>query len=189
MAEKVKTLEVGPGLHFHLRPFTTGPLVERLSLSGFIVQSADSLLIEYKLQGPLKCIKWPSILPADKRCHDLWRHTCFELFFGIQGDASYWEMNLSPSGCWNIYSFDNYRDGMREDRTIGSPVCRIISDTDSLSLSCSLGYNSIINNDSPIEIGLCSVVEGMDGSTSYWAIEHHGAEPDFHDRRSFKTLK
>jgi hypothetical protein len=163
--------------------------VERLSLSVFIAQAAESLLVEYQLQGPLECIKRPSILPVAERRHELWRHTCFELFFGIQGEAAYWEVNLSPSGCWNIYHFDNYRIGMREDSTIEPPLCRIISDTDSLSLSCSLKYNSIIDNASPIEVGISSVVEAIDGSTSYWAIEHHGAEPDFHDRRSFQILK
>jgi hypothetical protein len=163
--------------------------VERLSLSGFIALTAESLLVEYKLQGPLECINRPSILPVAERRHELWRHTCFELFFGIQGETAYWEVNLSPSGCWNIYHFDNYRTGMREDSTIEPPLCRIISDTDSLSLSCSLEYNSIIDNASLIEVGISSVVEAIDGSTSYWAIEHHGAEPDFHDRRSFQILK
>jgi hypothetical protein len=163
--------------------------VERLSLSVFIAQAAESLLVEYQLQGPLECIKRPSILPVAERRHELWRHTCFELFFGIQGEAAYWEVNLSPSGCWNIYHFDNYRTGMREDNTIEPPLCRTISDTDSLSLSCSLEYNSIIGNASLIEVGISSVVEAIDGSTSYWAIEHHGAEPDFHDRRSFQILK
>lgn len=186
MTEDAKNLEVGPEVHFHLRPFTSRSLVERLSLSGCISLTAKSLLIEYKLQGPLECINRPSILPVAERRNGLWRHTCFELFFGIQGETAYWEVNLSPSGCWNIYHFDNYRTGMREDSTIGPPLCRIISDTDSLSLSCSLEWNSIIDNAFPLEIGISSVVEAIDGSISYWAIEHHGTEPDFHDRRSFQ---
>lgn len=189
MTENAKSSEIGSGVHFCLRPFTSGPLVERLSLSGFIAITAGTLLIEYKIQGALERINRPSISPVAGRCHELWRHTCFELFLGIQGETAYWEVNLSPSGCWNIYHFDDYRTGMREESTIGPPLCRIISDIDSLSLSCSLEYNSIIDNASSIEIGVSSVVEAIDGRTSYWAIEHHGTEPDFHDRRSFQILK
>ncbi len=188
MTEHAKALDVGTRVHFQLRPFASGPLVGRLSLSAVIAQTAETLFVEYKLQGPLECINRPSILPVAERRHELWRHTCFELFFGIQGEAAYREVNLSPSGCWNIYHFDNYRAGMIEDSTIRPPVCRIISHTDSLSLSCFLEYNSIIDRISPILIGICSVVETIDGSISYWAIEHHGPKPDFHDRRSFKFL-
>jgi hypothetical protein len=160
--------------------------VERLSLSGFIAITADTLLIEYKIQGALERINRPSISPVAGRCHELWRHTCFELFLGMQGETAYWEVNLSPSGCWNIYHFDDYRTGMREEGTIGPPRCRIISDIDLLSLTCSLNFNGIIDTSSHLEIGICSVIEATDGSVGYWAIEHHGVQPDFHDRRGFQ---
>lgn len=186
MTVNAKSFEVGSKVHFHLRPFNSEPLMEGFSLSGCIDLTAESLGIEYKLQGPLKCIKRPSILPNPGRRNELWRHTCFELFFGLQGEAAYWEVNLSPSGCWNIYHFDDYRTGMREDSAIGPPLCHINSDTDSLSLRCSLECSSIIDNPSPFEIGLSAVIEAIDGSTSYWAIEHQGTKPDFHDRRGFQ---
>jgi hypothetical protein len=31
-------------------------------------------------------------------------------------------------------------------------------------------------------------MEAIDGSISYWALDHHGTEPDFHNRRSFQVF-
>lgn len=189
MTENAKCLDVESGVHFRLRPFTSAALVKRLSLSGLINRTVDTLLIEYIIQGELECINRPSIFPVAERSHELWRHTCFELFFGLQGEAAYWEMNLSPSGCWNVYHFDDYRTGMREEAVINPPRLRIISDTDMLSLTCWLDINGIIGNLSRLEIGISSIIEAIDGSISHWAIDHHGVQPDFHDRRSFQILK
>jgi hypothetical protein len=175
-------------VEFQLRPFTAGPLVEKLSLSGFIARTAGILRIEYKVQGSLECINRPSISPVAHCRHELWRHTCFELFFGIPGEAAYWEVNLCPSGCWNLYHFDGYRTGMREESAVGPPICDIVSDTDLLSLNCTLNFNGIINSFSQLEVGVSSVVEAIGGSISYWALKHHGTAPDFHDRRSFQVL-
>jgi hypothetical protein len=173
---------------FQLRPFTSGPLEEKLSLSGLIAGTAGTLSIEYKVQGSLECINWPSISPVAHRRHELWRHTCFELFFGIPGEAAYWEVNLCPSGCWNLYRFDGYRTGMREESAADPPLCRVVFGTDLLSLTCTLDFNGIIDGSSQLEVGVSSVIEAIDGSISYWAFKHHGTVPDFHDRRGFQVL-
>src|SRR5690349_6874783 len=43
---------------------------------------------------------------------ELWRHTCFEVFVAIDGQASYHEFNFAPSHEWQIYAFRAYRDLM-----------------------------------------------------------------------------
>jgi hypothetical protein len=173
------------GTHFRLRPFISGSLAKKLSISGSLVRTAGSLLIEYKVRGWLEGIKWPSNSSVACRRHRLWRHTCFEFFCGIQGETGYWEVNLCPSGCWNVYRFDGYRSGMREEGAVGPPTCRVAAARDLLSLACTVNFNGIIEDSSTLELGLGSVIEATDGSTGYWAIDHPGAEPDFHDRRGF----
>jgi len=42
---------------------------------------------------------------------DLWRHTCFEAFIAIEGEAAYHEFNFAPSGQWAAYELRGYRDG------------------------------------------------------------------------------
>ena len=126
------------------------------------------------------------------RCHELWRQTCFELFFGMKSDSAYWEVNHAPHGgesnCWNAYHFTGYRSQMQEEESVNTPVCHVVQDAGLFSYSCTLDYTGLINDSSDLEVGVSSVIEATDGSISYWAIEHHGTEPDFHNRRSFSML-
>ncbi len=170
---------------FQLRPCTPGELTETLAVSGYLARKADTLMVKYRVHGTLKNIKHPAALPFSPRLHELWRHTCFELFIGSKGESGYLEVNVSPSGAWNVYHFSDYRKGMREDRSVGQPLFRVATGDDFLSLSCSISLNTVIDDAATIEVGVSSVIETVDGALSYWAVVHPGSEPDFHDRRTF----
>jgi hypothetical protein len=176
------------GLHFQLRPFIFRSSTEELSLSGFIARKAGSLLIENVVRGPLELIHWPSTPMISGRCHELWRHSCFEVFFGIKGEPAYWEVNLCLRGCWNAYRFDGYRSGMQEEGAFAQPLCHVVEDNDVLSLTCSIDLNAIVDDSAELEVGLSSVIEAKDGTIDYWAIEHYGPVPDFHNRQSFSVV-
>ncbi len=75
---------------------------------------------------------------------------------------------------------------MRPEDIIDPPLCRVVTGTDLLTLACRLNLNGIIGKYSQLEVGVSSIIEATDGSISYWALEHHGMAPDFHDRRSFQ---
>lgn len=179
--------EQQPGAYFQLRPFSSGLLEKNLSLGGSLTRTPGGLVIEYRLQGSLDDINLSSrssIAQAGRR-HELWRHTCFELFFATPGKAAYWEFNLCPSGCWNVYHFTGYRTGMREERTVAQPLCQVVKGADLLSMTCTLNFSTIIDGACQLDIGVAGVIEAADGSISYWALDHLGAQPDFHDRRGF----
>jgi hypothetical protein len=171
--------------HFRLRPFTSGQLPERLTLTASLVRRPGILQIEYRVEGELDCIDWSAPLPGSTRCQELWRRTCFEFFISIKDASEYWEGNVCPNGCWNIYRFTGYRIGMQEEGTIGQPVCRLVMDRSCLTLSCAADITGIIDDTTDIELGVSAVLKEKDGKTSYWALVHSGEEPDFHDRRSF----
>ena len=173
------------GTHFQLRPYETGPSMGSLFLCGYLVRRSGELNIEYRLEGGLDCIRWPGTSRAQSRCHELWRQTCFELFFGVKGDPSYREVNLSPSGCWNVYHFTDYRTGMREDTSLGHPVFRVICDNAFWSLVCTINLKGFIDDHFDLEVGVCSVLQTTDGNLSYWAIDHPETVPDFHNRTGF----
>jgi hypothetical protein len=179
------THEEQAGVHFQLRPFTVGPMTENLSISGYLARKSGVVEIEYRVEGALELVSWPGTSQVKGRCHELWRQSCFELFFGIKGDIAYWEVNLSPNDCWNMYFFTDHRTGMREEKAIDQPVCHVATDGDLLSLSCTLDFNGLIDDCSDLEVGVSSVLQTTDGSASYWAIDHCGKEPDFHNRSSF----
>jgi hypothetical protein len=163
-------------------------MTEALSISGYVVRQSGAMKIKFQVEGALDLFLWRRTCEVVGRCHELWRHTCFEVFFGIKGDPAYWEVNLSPNNCWNVYHFTNYRSQMQEEGSIRKPICHVVQDAGLLSFSCTLDYTGLIDDSSDLEVGVSSVIKATDGSTSYWAIEHHGTEPDFHNRTGFSML-
>ncbi len=79
-----------------------------------LAREASGLLqLTYRVFGALGRIEIPRTEPA-LRTDELWKHSCFEAFFGA-GDG-YYEFNLSPSTQWAAYRFDGYRTGMAGGR-------------------------------------------------------------------------
>jgi len=183
----VRDDEQQPQASFQLRPFSLGVVEENLSLGGSLTRTSGGLVVQYRLQGSLENINLSSMssIADGARRHELWRHTCFELFFTAPGKAAYWELNLCPGGCWNLYRFDGYRSGMGEERMIGQPLCQVVTDAELLSMTCTLNFITLIDDACQLDIGIAAVIEAADGSISYWALDHFGREPDFHDRRGF----
>jgi len=137
------------------------------------------------MAGGLERIVLPAPALSVSRRHELWRRTCFEVFFGISGQAAYWEGNFSPAGDWNIYRFTDYRQEMAEEQRPGRPLCRVVTDKSRLELSCSMDIHDLCPDAEVLTAGIACVVMETSGRLSYWAIDHCGARPDFHDRRSF----
>lgn len=121
--------------------------------------------------------------PARRRRDELWRHTCLELFAAPPGSAAYLEFNLAPTGDWNLYRFDAYREGMRpmegdlwvDVRRAGTQYAGAVRGT---ALPAFLGRG-------PVAVGPAAVVEYADGACAYWALAHSGGKPDFHRRDAF----
>ena len=174
--------------HFQLQPFTAEALTEKVAISGRIVRQSGMIQVEYQVVGASACTLPSQNVRGPGRCHDLWRQTCFELFFGIQGKSAYWEVNFSPNGCWNMYHFTDYRNGMREELLVDQPCFDIIGDGDFFSLRCTIGCQSFIDDSVDLELAVSSVIQDTRGNTSYWAINHHGSKPDFHNRTSFSMV-
>jgi hypothetical protein len=138
-----------------------------------------------------------------QRRDGLWQHTCFEAFVGVLGSEPYWEFNLAPSGDWNVYRFDGYRDGQAPEVVDGplpltvmgpraAPAaadCRLTAPRALLELDLCCSLPPLLQErwqaGSTLELGLTAVLEGRDGDLSYWALQHPGSEPDFHDRRGW----
>lgn len=144
------------------------------------------LSIEYRLEGDLRSVVWPVPNLCISRRHELWRQTCFELFFGIPGEDGYWEINLGPDGCWNLYRFTGYRQGMREDAAVDLLICRITRESNRFALSCRIDdFDRLVPDWQELEVGIAGMVMETTGAAGYWAIDHMEKSPDFHSRRSF----
>ncbi|MBU1567307.1 MAG: DOMON-like domain-containing protein [Proteobacteria bacterium] len=173
------------GYHFQLRPFAPVRDSHGFCFGGSLHRLPGVLAIEYRLEGDLRSVVWPAPCAAISRRHDLWRQTCFEIFFGIPGESAYWEVNLGPGGCWNLYHFTDYRQGMHEDASVDRLTCHMARDGDTFSLACRINVKKIVPDCLGLEVGAAGVVFDTTGAVSYWAIDHLEAMPDFHIRKSF----
>jgi hypothetical protein len=145
------------------------------------------LLLTYSAGGALDKILWPaSLSSAPQRRDELWKHTCFEAFIKPAEQDSYWEINLSPAGDWNVYHFTGYRNGMAKEEAIQSLHPIFTKQGNQWQLSCEL-WVPAWSEAKKLEIGLTSVIEDPSAEISYWAIHHAGPQPDFHLAKSFTS--
>lgn len=178
--------------NFDLKPFT--PTDIKIQLTGSIhLDQNNHLHINYILTGDIDNIAIPQFSTQPSRQDNLWENTCFEFFLGQPNNSVYWEFNLSPTGDWNIYHFDNYREGMQPETAFDRLPFSIEQVSDRLNLSLTLDLNPIFPNPSNLEVAITAVVKSLNRNISekirenisYWAVSHLGQVPDFHLRNSF----
>jgi hypothetical protein len=185
--------------HFSLIPFPDNCPHPEIEITGQIERLDQQLSINFQLTGEIEKIAVTKcacgIAPPDEnpsRRNELWQTTCFEFFLGLEGSPKYWEFNLSPAGHWNIYRFDDYRQGMTEELAFQSFPFLVKDQSDSLTLSLDLDLETIISSTQALEVGITTVIQSKineliseQNSITYWALTHVGKEADFHQRKSF----
>lgn len=172
---------------FILQPFQEESFTANLQIFGTLARSGTSLLISYELSGNVDsvCFPPPFMTTAPRRRDELWQATCFEFFIGVSGSPQYWEINLSPSGDWNVYAFTDYRQGMREETSITALPFTVDRQPEFYRLELDFLLKKLIAPDQPIEIAVSAVLLGNNGQRGFYALTHCGSQPDFHQRESF----
>ena len=178
--------------HFSLIPFPDNCPHPEIEITGQIERLNQQLSITFQLTGEIEKIAVTPADPNPSRRNELWQTTCFEFFLALKGSPKYWEFNLSPGGYWNIYRFDDYRQGMAEELAFQSLPFLVKVKPDSLTLSLSLDLETIISSTQALEIGITTVIQSKindliseQDAITYWALTHVGKEADFHQRKSF----
>ena len=143
------------------------------------------LALDYELLAPASELIWPAATTPPERRDELWQSTCLELFIAQPNEPRYWEINLSPSGDWNVYQLDGYRQGLQAEASIQR--IRVSSQTvaDQHQLQATVELPAALSQAASLEANLCAVLEHANGSNSYWALCHPGSEADFHARAGF----
>lgn len=144
------------------------------------------LTFSYRLSGDTACLRIPE-KQTPSRTDNLWQHTCFEAFIGMEGETAYHEFNFSPSGQWAAYAFSDYRQRTDALPVIATPKISTRIFTDRLELEAIIDVTTILQppGGAPLRIGLSAVIENRNVETSYWALCHPAGKPDFHDHRTF----
>ncbi len=170
---------------FSLFPFSAQD-APNLTISGMVERTNNRFSVNYTLAGNLGEVFLPSLATNPARKDELWRTTCFELFLAVKGSPQYWEFNMSPSGDWNVYVMDAYRQvNMKPEARIQQLQFQAQMEWNCLSLKAEIDLNSILQNEQVIQAGITSVVQLNTKRESYWALVHPQANADFHLRDSF----
>jgi hypothetical protein len=170
---------------FELQPFSGQSPIPPIQIEGQVVRHAERLSIRYILLDPKRQVIIPKRSLPPARQHNLWATTCLEIFFGSSASTAYWEVNLSPTGHWNFYHFDDYRSGMCEEAAISLLPFLTHHRGTEFDLQIEIELQPFVLADQALDIGISAVIDSRDHQLSYWALAHPGAEADFHRRDSF----
>jgi hypothetical protein len=171
---------------FTLRPFEKTH--HDLAITGTMNYHSGQLSISYEITGDLSKLLIPPPVDIPVRQLALWEATCLEFFLAPVVQPNYWEFNLAPSGNWQVFKLDSYRQGLRDEEVLESLPFAVEVDDLALKLKVSIDLTKIISAQIPLEISVTAVIQDIDGDFSYWAIDHAGTSADFHLRDSFKNL-
>lgn len=145
------------------------------------VRGDDGVLrLRYRLTGDMGGVCLPAA--AEPAFADgLWRETCLEAFVRGDGQADYFELNISPSRQWAAYHLDGYREGMTPASDVPAPEIETQRGAKVFGLAArvDLGRGAGIGGAS-WRLGLSAVIQETDGAISYWALRHPQGKPDFH---------
>ncbi|MEK6628066.1 MAG: hypothetical protein AABY53_05525 [Bdellovibrionota bacterium] len=149
-----------------------------------VILNKQNIKINFAWADPENKFLFP-INQEGGRFHELWKQSCFEVFFRVKNKKKYYEINLSTSKAWNIYEFQSYREPqppvefqhvkkIEIEIEIGSTLRQLTADVvlDQLDLS-------------QIEISFCAVLQLKGGRSTYWSTKHADLKPNFHHTDSF----
>ena len=131
-----------------------------------IDNNANNLRLRYSI-AVTRGLVWPKFNAIERKD---------ELFLSSPDDPSYLEINLSPSGAWNSYSFSSYREGMKTEHDTELVEFQVDS-PGVITASFFIGRLS-----DHVLFGPATILADKDGSLRYFSTKH-GETPDFHDRK------
>ena len=149
------------------------------------------LLVQYQIQQSNDNIVWNEqthspIVKENRRQDELWKHSCFELFVASANSHCYREFNFSPSGQWNSYDFEAYRQKQTLAHIHQPPRIQFIEqDTNLYLLTVTLLLADIGKVPGSFDLGITAVIEYEDKTLDYYALNHCSRQADFHVRDSF----
>lgn len=159
--------------------------------SDFSIEAAATMLpnlrlqLDYWVQDHQQAIYWPDPAPFPLREDGLWQSTCLECFFKTPGDARYVEFNATPRRKWNLYQFDDYRQPDCLPPPHDRKIQLIELEVKHHHLKAILDLSALHLRNDHLLIGLSAVLEMTNGHKTYWALQHSGAEADFHHDRDW----
>ncbi len=161
--------------------------VPKAQLHATLIIDGAEIKAEFEFASDTETLIIPPLRePQASRKDNLWETTCFEIFLQPEGRKNYWEINFSPRGDWNIYAFDGYREGMKNESRLGAVhLDGLQADEKRCVCKFSVSLLGLALRHFEMRIGLTAVIVTSDGKKTYWALKHASEKPDFHKPESF----
>src|SRR5689334_21213268 len=160
-----------------------------IQIAGAVDRNQHVLTVRFMITGRTNLIFFPVATAHPQRRDNLWKTTCFEFFLAVPKKPEYWEFNMSPSGDWNAYHMDAYRQiGLRKETSIERLQFSVENRAGSVLVNATVDLTPLIEEHQQIEAQITSVIEDRNGHESYWALAHPGPQADFHRREGFVLL-
>lgn len=156
----------------HLHPgCSAGPVT---SISASVFPTSSGCRVQFRLHGDLPKVRIPGLAESE-RADNLWKTTCFEVFWQPQGTSAYREFNLSPSSRWAAYDFDDFRENGR-DAPIDAIAVASAHSNETLLLTADIAADLPL----PAMVALNAIVEDSKGVLHFWALSFRDGPPEFH---------
>lgn len=168
-----------------LSPFPGERVPAGLAVSAEVVRHSGTLRVRHLLAGDLSALSIPPPAQEPERRDGLWQATCLELFLAERDAGGYLEFNMSPAGHWNVWRFDAYRQGMRQEASFEALPFRVGREPGSLAVSIAIDLDRLFPPGRPLAAAAAAVVRSAAGDTTHWALAHPAPRPDFHARAAF----
>ncbi|MBU4054510.1 MAG: DOMON-like domain-containing protein [Proteobacteria bacterium] len=175
---------------FHLQPFNQNDPFLNIHIKGAVERQGTRFTVGYEITGDLSQIHFPSPWKAPERKSHLWEDTCLEFFIGPESSSKYWEFNCSPSGDWNVFRFEDYRNHghggviLQEEAFAVLPFM-VHREFQAFSLVLEMDAGEIIKKEERVEMGVNAIIKRKTQNMSFWALHHGSTKPDFHERKDF----
>jgi hypothetical protein len=169
---------------FSLKPFPGTWAGAPLEIGGSISRQGQTLALRSELRGGIEAVALPEP-EAPQRRWCLWEETCLEFFLGPQNSPRYWEFNLSPAGHWNVFTFEGYRQGIKEEPALAALPFAVRRQPGLWQLTLEVDLAGLIPARQALDAAITAVIKDREGGITYWALTHPGPQPDFHRRDSF----
>jgi hypothetical protein len=144
------------------------------------------LALQYTVRGKIENIAIaPPLTP--ERSHQLWRHSCFEVFVRVPGQLAYDEFNFAPSSHWAAYRFTGRRAGMTDIVNAKPPHIDVARSDHELVVTVDLAASDL-PPDCDWQLGISVIIEEVGGNLSFWALSHPPGQADFHHDDCFSLI-
>ena len=146
------------------------------------------LQVGFWVNDPNQSILWNTPAAGHPRRDFLWERTCFELFIGVKDQDFYREINLSDSGEWQAYQFEEYRYPESMPPLPATDIELVALQRTRFGLTATVDLNPFLYQHQikmkDIYIGITAVICTAKHQHLF-AMQHSTRQADFHNKRDW----